>query len=141
MTDSRRTPSFLALALLAGALLYFALRTSTGDFGTFDAVVAAVLVGVLVWNVARLDRRMARHRGPRGAWQVRRVALLWVVGLMNTVAAPRFDPADWRIWVGMVLVVLAVGDTAWLARRERSVLRELRGSAGGDEAEPEARRG
>lgn len=60
---------------------------------------------------------------------------------MNTVAAPRFDPADWRIWVGMVLVVLAVGDTASLARRERSVLRELRGSDRGDAAEPEPRRG
>lgn len=125
MTTTRRPFSYLARALLAGAVLYFALRQSAGDRGVVDYVVIVLVCGAIGWNAVQLSRRMMEFAGGRAAWHVQRTLLFWVVGLMNTVGAKPLDWGRWTTWVGVALLVFALCDTVALARREREAMRAL----------------
>lgn len=132
MTTSRRPFSYLARAMLAGAVLYFCLDLSAGDRGPIDHAVIAVVGLAIGWNAVQLSRRMGAFAGRREAWRVQRTLLFWIVGAMNTVGARAEDFGTWRTWLGIALVVAAICDTVALARREREAMRSLvEGSSAG----------
>lgn len=109
-------------ALLASAVLYFALDLSRGDRGTIDYVVVALIVAAIAWNVGNLGRRMYAAGGGKGLWAVQRTVLFWIIGLMNTVWLRPEDVGTWKNWGGWFILALAVVDTVALWRSERRVI-------------------
>lgn len=116
--------SHVALALLAGAALYFALNLSAPDRGPVDWAVIAAAMGGLLWNLVRLGKRLNAAGGGEAVQHEGRTVTLWLVGLMNTAWARPGDVGSWTWWVGAILVVLAVADTAALFRREQRTFTE-----------------
>ena len=119
-----RTRSYTALALLAAAVLYFALDLSRGDRHLLDYVVISLVVAAFGWNILQLCRRLYAADGGRGAWHVLRTVGFWIIGAMNTVYAPEESAGRWTVIGGWVMIGVAALDTFALHRRERSALRD-----------------
>lgn len=111
--------SHVALALLASALLYFALDLTTTERGPVDWAVIGAVGGAMLWNLVRLGRRLHAAGGRKAVQHEGRAVTLWLVGLMNTAWARPGDVGSWTWWVGCILIILAVADTVTLFRRER----------------------
>jgi hypothetical protein len=123
--------SALARALLAAGVLAYAVHLSASDRGVVDWVVIGLAATVVLWNVVQLGRLLHARGGGRALWHGQRTLLFWILGLGNTVWVAPEDAGTWRVWVGGVLLVIAVADTAVLIRRERTF---LRASAPGEDA-------
>jgi len=139
MTTSFRQFSYTARALLAGAVLYFALEQSAGDRGWIDFTVIAVTSAAILWNVFQLSRRMLDFAGKRASWKVQRTLLFWILGIGNTIGARPEDVGGWRTWLGAALLAFALWDTISIAREEREAIRALQGK--GSSLGPEAHGG
>jgi len=131
----KRNPrkSYVAASVLAGAALYWVLHLSAGDRGPIDWVVITLVGLAIAWNVFRLSQRLA-VLGGAAVWHVQRTALFWIIGLLNTVFRRPDAQADWKLAVGVVVLVLALADTVALYRKERQVVPltgEPAGSTGG----------
>ena len=124
--SKQKARSFLysVRALLAGAVLYFALDLSHGDRGTIDYVVLAVVLAAIAWNLVRLGQRLYGAGGNRALWHEQRTVLFWIIGLLNTVAIDPADAGTWKNWLGWLILAVAVADTVLLILKERAVLAE-----------------
>jgi len=119
--------SYLVLALLACAILYWALYLSASDRGIVDWIVIAAVIAAIVWNLIRLGRRLHAVGGARAVWHEMRTVVFWILGLTSTVWARPGARGSWTWWVGMALLVLALADSIVLYRKER---RSASGSGG-----------
>jgi hypothetical protein len=118
----KKPDSYLALAVLAGVALYFALDTTSVGRGPLAWSLVVVLAAAVLWNLVGLGRRLRAAAGDKAVWHETRTLLFWVLGLMNTVWAKPGDEGSWNWWVGVVLLVVALADTMALYRRERRLV-------------------
>ena len=106
--------------VLAGGVLFYALRLSRGDRGWIDFLVIGLVVAVIAWNVLQISRKLHRVAGRADVWHVQRMVLFWIIGVFNAAMVRPEDVGSWKNWLGWLLVALAVMDTVLLFRRERA---------------------
>lgn len=120
--------SHLALAILAAASLYFVLDLSQSGRGPVDWIVIGLVVLAILWNLFRLGQHLHHHGGGRALWHLQRTLLFWILGLLNTLPELREASTTWRLPVGLLFLLLALGDTILLAQKERKATQAIQGS-------------
>jgi len=118
----KRSSSSLLRAVLAAAVLYFALDLSAGSRGILDYVIIGFVACAIAYNVFELGRRLFEDEGGRGVWHVVRTVLFWTIGLGNTAWVRPEDVGTWRNWLGWLMLFLAAFDTFLLQRKEKALL-------------------
>lgn len=127
--QGKRPSSHLTRALLAAAVLYFAMDLNAGDRGVVDYAVICLVVVAVLWNLVHLGRLLYADGGGRALWNEGRTVLFWVVGLMNTVWSRDPSVGNWKFLLGGAILVAAIVDTYVLYRMERAALARLAASA------------
>ncbi|MCP5020308.1 MAG: hypothetical protein GY930_00895 [bacterium] len=132
MSKSRRSGSYVINTVIASVVLSYAIRLSASGRTTIDWVVMALVVCAMLYNLAQLTRRLYRSGGAKDAWHVQRTVLFWVVGLLNSLLLRPEHVDGWRQWVGLLFLVVAMGDTVVLFAKERGTRSENKELPSGD---------
>jgi hypothetical protein len=115
-----KQPSYVVNGALASGVLYWVLRLSSSGRSAVDWVVIGLVVLAVSWNLVRLGQRLYRAGGCKALWHLQRVALFWMIGLLNTAWIGGDDIGSWKNVVGWCFVSVATLDTATLYRKERT---------------------
>lgn len=126
--------SYCVRGLLAAGVLYWVLDLSAANRTWVDYVVIALVVAAIGFNVVQLSRKMRAHGGRRAVWQVQRTTLFWIIGTMNTIWIRPEEVGSWKNYLGYLILVIAIVDTAVLYRRESSIGHRDAGPASAAEA-------
>jgi len=118
----KKPRSYLALAVLASATLYFAYSLSSSGRTAIDYTVMGLIALAILWNLVRLGQRLYRAGGGKDLWHLQRTLLFWVIGLFNTLLARPEDVGSWKYYLGWLFLVIAVADTVAIARKERAAV-------------------
>ncbi len=136
MNKSKRSGSYVINTVIASVVLSYAVRLSASGRTAIDWIVMALVVCVMLYNLAQLTRSLYRSGGAKDAWHLQRTALFWVVGLLNTLLLRPEHVGGWRQWVGVLFLVAAMGDTVALFVKERGTRSENRELSSGDSEMP-----
>jgi hypothetical protein len=117
----KKPRSYVVLAVLASAALYFAIRQSSSGRTWIDWIVLGLFSLAVIWNLVQAGRRLYRSGGGKDLWHLQRTLLFWVIGLLNTALIRPEDVGSWKNIVGWAMLVLAVADTVLLSRKEYAV--------------------
>lgn len=132
MKSRKQTSLYGVNALLASAVLYFALDLSRGDRGPVDTTVITLISGAILWNLIQVGRRLHTHGGPRCLLRLGLTLTAWIVAIFNTLLIRPEDVGRWRNVVGLVVFALAVMNTGLVLALERRAVAEGSGSAAGE---------
>ena len=129
MEPMKKPRSYVALAVLASCVLYFAFSLSSSGRHLIDWIVLSLISLAILWNLTQVGRRLYRTGGSKDLWHLMRTLLLWILGLGDTVFIRPEDAGSWKYIAGWVFLVLAVVDTVLLAMKEHAAAAPTGGSA------------
>lgn len=115
---SKKKRLYTVNAALASGVLYFVQGLSAAGRTAIDWVVIGLVSAAILWNVVQLTRRTYSSFGGRGAWHVQRTVPFWAAGL-GAVVAGQGRVAEWGLWPGRNLVIVATADSVALFQKER----------------------
>lgn len=116
----KKPDSYLALAVLASGVMYFALRLSRSGRTAIDWTVIGLVAAAIGWNLVQLGRRLQQLDGGKSVWHLLRTITFWIVGLLNSALIRPEDVGGWKNWIGWGFIALAVFDMILLGVKERS---------------------